>query len=210
MFSRRTPPILLAALLAAAFSAAQAHEAGDWLLKAGISQVRPKSDNGTVLNGAVRLDAGNSTRPSASLTYMATRNVGIELLAAVPFRHDIGASGAVGGNIGSSRQLPPTLSVQWHFLPDSQVQPYVGLGVNYTRFFHTRAAGALAGQDLSLGDSWGLAAQVGVDVKMGERWFLNASLRYIDISSKVKLNGSQIGKARIDPWVPTIAIGYRF
>lgn len=187
---------------------AKAHEAGDVLVKAGVTQVRPKSNNGSVLNGTVGLDASNNARPSASATYMATRNVGIELLAAWPFEHKIYGEGL--GQIATSKQLPPTLSLQWHFLPDSRVQPYVGLGLNYTKFFSTRARGALEGADLSLGDSWGVAAQVGVDVKLDERWFFNADLRYIDISSKVKLNGERIGTARIDPWVATVGVGYRF
>ncbi|MEI2414732.1 OmpW family outer membrane protein [Orrella sp. JC864] len=187
-----------------------AHQAGDWLLKAGASQVRPKSGNGSVLDGAVALDAGNATRPSLTVTYMATRHVGIELLGAAPFRHDVSASGAAQGRIASTRQLPPTLSVLWYFLPDARVQPYVGVGLNYTRFFDTETRGALAGSKLDMADSWGVALQAGADIELGGRWMLNASLRYIDISSRLKLDGQSIGKARIDPWVPTLALGYRF
>lgn len=202
---------LAAALCAASLigAPAQAHEAGDWLLKVGATQVRPKSGNGTVLDGSVKLDVGNNVRPSVSVTYMATRNIGVELLGAWPFQHDIDGSGGLG-KIGTTKHLPPTLSLQWHFLPDSQVQPYVGIGVNYTHFFDTKARGPLGGSDLKLGNSWGLAGQVGMDIKLNDRWFLNADLRYIDISSKVKLNGQRIGTARIDPWVATVGVGYRF
>ncbi|MYZ41623.1 OmpW/AlkL family protein [Schauerella aestuarii] len=199
--------IVLAAVLAAP---ASAHEQGDVLLKIGASQVRPTSNNGSVLNGAVDLDIDNSVRPSLTLTYMATRHVGIELLGAWPFKHNVNASGAVGGQIITSKQLPPTLSLQWHFLPDSTVQPYVGVGLNYTHFFDTKATGALEGAKVRLKDSWGIAGQVGMDVKLNDRWFVNADLRYIDISSKVKLNGESIGTAQIDPWVATVAVGYRF
>lgn len=190
--------------------AAQAHEAGDILLRVGVSQVRPTSDNGSALDGAVDLNINNSVRPSVTATYMATPHIGVELLAAWPFEHDVHASGAVHGKIVSSKQLPPTLSLQWHFLPESTVQPYVGVGVNYTHFFDTHAEGALKGSKVKLRDSWGIAGQVGVDVKLSERWFLNADVRYIDIDSKVKLNGDTIGTAHIDPWVATVAIGYRF
>ncbi|AZY50624.1 OmpW/AlkL family protein [Bordetella avium] len=206
---RRGRAIALAALCGTMLSApALAHEEGDWLVKVGVTQVRPQSNNGSVLNGSVDLDVNNSTRPSFTVTYMATRNVGIELLGAWPFEHDIRGSGL--GTIGKTKHLPPTLSLQWHFLPDSTVQPYVGVGLNYTHFFDTQARGALAGSNLKLKDSWGLAGQVGVDVKLSERWFLNADLRYIDISSKVKLDGERIGTARINPWVATVGVGYRF
>jgi outer membrane protein len=193
----------LVAAGAAAAAPATAHEAGDWLLKAGVTHIEPKSNTGDVL-GDVRLDVGSSTRPSVSLTYMATRNIGIELLGAFPFKHDISAQGL--GNIGSTKHLPPTLSLQWHFLPDAQIQPYIGVGLNYTTFFSTKSSLG----HLSLDDSWGLAAQLGVDVKLTDRWFMNADIRYIDISSDVKLNGQRIGKTQIDPWVATVGVGYRF
>jgi len=204
--------ILLATALCAASLAApltHAHQAGDWLFRLGVTQVSPKSDNGSVLNGAVDLDVSSNVRPSFTITYMATRHVGIELLGAWPFQHNIRGSGGLG-KIGTIKHLPPTLSLQWHFLPDSTVQPYVGVGLNYTHFFDTQARGPLSGSDLKLGDSWGLAGQVGVDVKLDDRWFLNADLRYIDISSKVKLDGQRIGTAHIDPWVATVGVGYRF
>lgn len=199
--SLRAGALVLGAL---ALAPAHAHEAGDWLFKAGVTHIEPKSNNGTVANGAVKLDIGSSTRPSFSVTYMATRNIGVELLGAFPFKHDISAQGL--GKIGSTKHLPPTLSLQWHFLPDATVQPYVGVGLNYTTFFSTESSLG----DLSLGDSWGVAAQAGVDFKLSERWFLNADVRYIDISSDVKLNGVKIGKTSIDPWVATIGVGYRF
>lgn len=194
----------LAAATVFAAAPAAAHEAGDWLVKVGVTHIKPKSDNGKVINDSVGIDVGSSTRPSFSLTYMATKNVGVELLGAFPFKHDIDAAGL--GNIGSTRHLPPTLSLQWHFLPDSKVQPYVGVGVNYTTFFRTRSVLG----DLHLSDSWGLAAQAGVDIKLDKNWFMSADIRYIDIKSKVRLNGEHIGKVRIDPLVATVGIGYRF
>lgn len=200
---------------------ALAHEAGDWLVKVGATSVMPKSNNGTVgkalVPGGIKLDVNNNMQPSFSLTYMATQNVGVELLAATPFSHKIyGDASYFGGDIGKigkTKHLPPTLSVQWHFLPDSDIQPYVGVGLNYTKFFDTKPQGALKDlgfKKLKLEDSWGLAAQVGVDIRLSERWFMNADLRYIDIDSKVKLDGKKIGTAKIDPWVATVGVGYRF
>lgn len=203
--------LLVAALYAAGLgtSSAYAHEAGDWLIRLGVTDVSPKSNNGSVLDGAVNLDVSGNVRPSFTIAYMATQHIGIELLGVWPYRHNIRGSGGLG-KIGTTEQLPPTLSLQWHFLPDSAVQPYVGVGLNYTHFFDTQTQGALNGSDLELSDSWGLAGQVGVDIKLDDRWFLNADLRHIDISTKVRLDGQRIGTARIDPWVTTVGIGYHF
>ena len=82
---RRTRALALATACGATLmlaAPAHAHEAGDILFRVGVTQVRPASNNGTVLDGTVKLDANNKVRPSFTLAYMATRNIGIELLGA--------------------------------------------------------------------------------------------------------------------------------
>ena len=213
MKSRHLIPGLHLSLLAVGLAAVlyapqgQTHEAGDFLLKGGVTWVSPKSNNGSVADGTVKLDVGNNARPSFSLTYMATRNIGIELLGAFPFQHNIDSN---LGRIGKTKHLPPTLSLQYHFLPDSDFQPYVGVGVNYTLFFDEDTKGALSGADLELDDSWGLAAQAGMDFDVAPNWFLNVDVRYIDIDAKAKLDGVGIGTVEIDPWIVGFNVGTRF
>lgn len=85
--------------------AAQAYEAGDWLVRAGIWGVYPKSDNLSLgPNADINVDDGYSL--GFNITYMATPNIGIELLGAWPFSHDITLTGA--GTIGETKHLPPT------------------------------------------------------------------------------------------------------
>jgi outer membrane protein len=59
-----------------------------------------------------------------------------------------------------------------------------------------------------------LAAQLGADYMVDEEWFVNASIRWIDIDTEASfnLNGAQgsIESIEIDPWVYTVAVGYRF
>ncbi len=186
---------------------AQAYEAGDWLLRGGIYGVFPKSDNLTLGPGA-KLDVDDGYSFGFNVTYMATPNIGIELLAAWPFSHDISLSGA--GTVGETKHLPPTLSVQYHFMPTSNIRPYAGLGLNYTIFFDEEAKGALAGSNLSLDNSWGVAVQLGIDIDVAPNWFVNADLRYIDIESDAKLDGVGIGTVEIDPIVFGLNIGIRF
>ncbi|MER2530538.1 MAG: OmpW family outer membrane protein [Candidatus Competibacter sp.] len=186
---------------------AEAYQAGDWLVRAGIWGIYPKSDNLNLgPNADINVDDGYSL--GFNITYMATPNIGIELLGAWPFSHDISLSGV--GTIGDTKQLPPTISVQYHFLPDSNFRPYVGLGLNYTFFFDEGTKGALSGSDLKLDDSWGLAAQVGMDFDVAPNWFLNVDVRYIDIDTKAKLDGVSIGTVEIDPWVVGFNVGTRF
>ncbi|HRF64058.1 MAG TPA: OmpW family outer membrane protein [Candidatus Competibacter sp.] len=199
----------LAAALASGLmtGVAEAYQAGDWLVRAGVWGIYPKSDN-LNLGPNTDINVDDSYSLGFNITYMATPNIGIELLGAWPFSHDISLSGV--GTIGDTKQLPPTISVQYHFLPDSNFRPYVGLGLNYTFFFDESTEGALSGSDLKLDDSWGLAAQVGMDFDVAPNWFLNVDVRYIDIESKAKLDGVSIGTVEIDPWVVGFNVGTRF
>jgi len=192
-----------AALLgAAAVNTATAMEQGDWLIRFGASNVDPKSNN----HPAVSVDSATSA--TINFSYMMTANWAVEVLAAYPFEHDIYLVG--GGEDGSTKHLPPTVSLQYHFMPDSTFQPYIGAGVNYTTFFSEKLYGPLEGAKLSLDDSWGLAAEIGADFMLNDAWFLNVSARFIDINSDAKVNGEAFGKVNIDPWVYGAHVGIRF
>ncbi|WP_240901371.1 OmpW family protein [Thioalkalivibrio sp. XN279] len=198
---------------------ASAHEAGDWLVRFGASVVDPKSDNGnldlTALDGGVQqISVDDKTGVTFNFTYMYTKNIGVEVLAALPFEHDISVETL--GEVGSVKHLPPTISLQYHFLPDSVFQPYAGIGVNYTRFFSESEKGVLVdplGVTLDVdSSSFGLAAQLGFDYMVTDQWFLNFDLRYIDIDvdAKIREVPEINGTVNIDPVVYGIHLGYRF
>ena len=195
-----------------------AHEAGDWIIRAGAHLVDPKSNNGKVAVGdaVLGIDVDDDTMFTFDITYMLTNNWGVELLAAAPFKHDI----SVGPleDVGATKHLPPTLSVVYHFLPDSNFQPYVGVGLNTTVFFDEKLDGATLGDpgaDLSLDTSYGAAAVVGIDFDMGNNWFFNFDVRYLDIDTDAKVkftDGSKLdlGTVEIDPWAFGINFGKSF
>jgi len=182
-----------------------AYDAGDWTFKAGLTNVDPEQDNGNTAAGDLAID--DDTSLSLLGTYFVADNVGIELLAALPFEHDWTVGGAVGGSV---QHLPPTLSLQYFFNNNGAFVPYVGLGLNYTLFFSEETFGDLAGANIELEDSFGLAAQVGADYNFTDQLFMNLDVRYIQIESDVKLNGTKIGEAEINPLVVGLNIGYRF
>jgi outer membrane protein len=185
-------------LLTATFAnTAMAVEKGDWLVRFGVSNVNPKSDNHPIVSVD---DAFSFT---TNVAYMFTDNLSVEVLAAYPFEHDITAGGA---KVASTKHLPPTVSVQYHFMPGNAFKPYVGLGVNYTMFFSTKSSLG----NLDLGNSWGLAGELGVDMMLSDTWFLNASFRYIDIETKARLDGASLGKVAIDPMVYGLHLGLKF
>lgn len=196
---------LAGGLLAGVAQAEPGYEAGTWIARAGAWGIFPKSDNLNTALGTINVDDGYSL--GFNFTYMATPNIGIELLLALPFNHDIKLGGTT---VGSTDQLPPTLFLQYYFMPTGTVHPYVGVGLNYTFFFNEDTTGPLTGTDLSLDGSWGVAGQAGIDIDVAPGWFVNAEIDYIDIDSKAKVDGVGLGTVSIDPWVVGLNIGTRF
>lgn len=192
---------LLATALVLACGPALANDAGDWSISLGAHVIDPKSDNGSLAGGALAADVGSSTRPTITAEYFFSPNLGLELLASLPFDHDISVNGV---QAGSTKHLPPTLSLQYHFNGE-RVSPFIGAGINYTLFFDSESTGPLAGTDLDLDNSWGLAAHVGLDFRLGERSALRVDARWIDIDTDVSVDGAGVGTVNIDPLVYGIA-----
>lgn len=180
--------IALALVAATATTAAVAAPAGTWTIGAGAAYVDPKSNPG------LELSVDEDVRPSVTFEYFPVKNVGIELLAAHPFKHDIKSKGE---KVGSVKLLPPTLSLQYHFDNGGKVVPFIGAGVNYTTFFKER----LAVSDLELKDNWGAAGHVGVDFKLTDRDAVRLDARYIDLKTDVKIDGANKGELDLSPWV---------
>ncbi len=197
----------MAAALAMAPVAA-ANEAGDWVVRAGASLIDPKSDNGTLDLGApAKVNVDSQTGFTFNVSYFFTPHIAVELLGAYPYEHDFTVD--VGGTHidGHVEHLPPTLSVQYHFLPNERIRPYAGVGVNYTMFDN---ADLDAPVNVRFDDSTGVALDAGVDFAIDERWLVNVDIRYIDISTDTHVAGSNVGNVEIDPMVYGINVGYRF
>lgn len=224
--------LFTASLLALAIAAplAHAHQAGDIIVRAGAITVDPQESSSDIWVGALGMDVAGTkatldsdTQLGLNFAYMLTNNIGIELLAATPFSHDVGVKGMPGGfaglngKLGELKHLPPTLSVVYYPLDASSAfQPYVGAGINYTWFFDTKLSSEAEGKGFSgldMKDSWGLAAQVGMDYMLTDNIMLNAQVRYIDIETTGTTNfgGSKVKvDVDVDPFVYMVGLGYKF
>ena len=204
--------LVLAAATALTMTTAFAVPAGTWSVAAGAHYVDPKSDNGSVLNDTYSVDVDGDVRPTISGEYFIANNVGVELLAAIPFHHDFNLNDAAGNPIltGKTQHLPPTLSLQYHFdgynLP-MNVKPFVGVGVNYTTFFKEKVSN---GADLDLDDSVGVAGHIGLDIPFAPTEYFRIDARYMDIKTDAKLDGVDAGEIDISPWVYGVAFVKQF
>jgi outer membrane protein len=224
-----------------AFAAGAQAEAGDFVVRLRATSVSPdegsslgkKTDQaygaGTAAalygNAGAELRVDSNLIPEIDFSYYFTKNLAAELILATGTRHDVKTSSAGAllntTKLGSVDLLPPTLTLQWHFMPDQSFDPYVGAGVNYTYFMDKNlTANTVVGpQKIKLeSDSFGGALQFGVDVNLKDRWLLNFDVKKVWINTDVKLNAPVLGVAGwqkidsldIDPWVISVGIGKKF
>jgi len=223
--------LLSASLITLALAApvAHAHQAGDFILRAGAITTAPNENSGDIKLDGTKVSGTKATLDSdtqlgLAFAYMLTDHIGLELLAATPFQHTVGVKGlgaGLDGKLGDIKQLPPTLSLQYYPMePSSKFQPYAGIGLNYTMFFDEDLSSNRKAQgfsNLKLKDSVGLAGQLGMDYMINEHFLVNAAVWYVDIDTKATINGPSalgVGKTKVDvdvdPWVYMVGVGYKF
>lgn len=243
----------LAVGILTAASSAQAYEAGDFLLRAGPALVDPDdSSSALAFTGKGPLAGSNLALPGTGVsvdsstqlgitgTYMLSPNIGVGLLAATPFKHDISGDGSLSGagKFGETKHLPPTLTVQYYPMDSaSRFQPYAGVGVNYTIFFEEKTtpgltgvidsvaaanlgtpAGTVNGSKLDLDDSVGAAVELGFDYMLDEHFGFNAAIWWTDIDTEATItalsDNTVVGEittdVEIDPMVYMVGFTYKF
>lgn len=201
------------ALMLAAFAAQAAEpaprEEGPWMVRLrGLAVLPDESASVTPLGGDVAID--DDYVPELDITYFVTDHIAAELVLGTT-RHDVTWQGTgTSLPLGKVSLLPPTLLLQYHFLPDERVRPYAGAGINYTIFYNEDAPGG-AVNSIDYDDSFGWALQAGVDVALGEGWFANIDVKKLFLNTDVSINGGAItADVDIDPWLVGAGIGYRF
>ncbi len=136
--------------------------------------------------------------PEFDVGYAFTDTIRAELVLTIPQTHEVKLAGV--GRLGSFKELPPTLLVQyWPHLDDS-FRPYVGAGVNLTLIWDDHLAAGPIPLQLD-NHSIGLAGQVGFEWKLTERWTLNANVKYMALRSDVYAAGAPLTQTRLDPWL---------
>jgi outer membrane protein len=203
---KRTNLLTVTAIAAGCAMASQmalAYSAGDIFVRGGIAQTDVKSNNGDLTADNLRLDVSDERGLYYGVGYLVTDRLGIELSGQEKVEHDLTLA---GGPIGSVDRMPINLMVNYYPMGgmDSRVQPYVGAGLNYTRFSGEELEG------LDVRRSYGAIGQLGVDLAVAQGLMLNGFVSYADVSADVRLGGADIGEAKIDPMTIGGGITYRF
>ena len=189
---------VLCALTSGAAFAQQAES--PWLVRVRAVHLDSANKDSTGLG----LSVNNKTIPEVDISYFFNKNVAAELILTVPQKHDLSSS-VLGGRIGSLKHLPPSLLLQYHFDAPG-FKPYVGAGVNYTRFSSVNLP---AGVDIDR-NSWGGALQVGVDIPLSKNLSLNFDVKKVYIKTDVFAGGAKAGTFKVDPVLVGVGLGWRF
>ena len=195
---------VLCALTSGAAFAQQAES--PWLVRVRAVHLDSANKDSTGLG----LSVNNKTIPEVDISYFFNKNVAAELILTVPQKHDLSSS-VLGGRIGSLKHLPPSLLLQYHFDAPG-FKPYVGAGVNYTRFSGVRFDPAVAAAlNPSIDkNSWGGALQVGVDIPLSKNLYLNFDVKKVYIKTDVFAGGAKAGTFKVDPVLVGVGLGWRF
>jgi len=200
--------LMAVALAAPAHAETGTKKAGDIVVRARALGVVPM-DGGEVLTnpgdaatGLSVTNIGSSVVPELDFTYFFTNHIAAELIAGTT-PHNIHAGST---KVGKAWLLPPTLTLQYHFMPDSQISPYVGAGINYTIFYGEGSG--LPGFDVK--NTFGAALQAGVDYQLEGNWSLNFDVKKLYLRPEATTSTLKVKEVKIDPWIIGVGVGYRF
>ncbi|MBW8830316.1 MAG: OmpW family protein [Burkholderiales bacterium] len=206
----------LAVALTATFVVGAA-SAEDNVFKLGVSEytTHSKTTGITGIGVPPGADAETSNVTTVIFVYerMVNPNVGVELVLGIPPKIKAKATGSVaylGDDVLSARNVTPTLFVNYHFgQTGDTLRPYVGGGINYTKFTHVQSRLAA---DAQMSDSTGWALQAGADYSLNKDWGLFASVAALKVKSKVVASGATVLQTTIDfrPVVYSFGASYKF
>ena len=195
----------LCALTSGAAMAQNYPQDGKWMVRARAVHLDSANKDSTGLD----LSVNNKMIPELDISYFFTPNFAAELILTYPQKHDVRAGGA---KIGSLKHLPPTLLAQYHFTQLGAFKPYVGAGINYTRFSSVKFDPAV---DAALNpsvkkNSFGPALQIGFDYALDKNWSINFDVKKVYIKTDVRSFGTKVGTFKVDPLLVGVGLGYRF
>lgn len=176
----------------------------NWQFRLRAIDVAPDEDSTVNIGGEASAD--DAIVPEFDITYFFTDNIAAELiLATSPHELDYNSTTP----LGDVWALPPTVTLQYHFTPDSMFSPYLGAGVNYSWFYGEDTAPGFTNLEVDGGFGWAL--QAGADLWINKNWGLNLDVKKIFLNVDAELNdGAVRADVDLDPWVVGAGVSYKF
>ncbi|MEL1242985.1 OmpW family outer membrane protein [Flavobacterium sp. DGU11] len=213
-------------LLCTGFANAQEENSNSfkkWMVRVrGVAVIPSECADIGIIGGDASIS--NTVIPELDFTYFFTKNIAAELILGTS-KHDVHTTAsdisAIGGpsktdvNLGSVYLLPPTLTLQYHFMPEKCFKPYVGAGINYTIFYNVDGGNTV--KDVKYDNAFGFALQAGLDYKINDKFFINIDAKKIFLKTDVTVDASNLSpglsipaSVNIDPWLLGVGVGMKF
>jgi outer membrane protein W len=153
-----------------------------------------------------------SVIPKLEISYFVTKNWALSTICCLSHNTVTGTGVLAGSTLAKTFVFPPTLLLQYHFTNWGAFQPYIGVGVNYTTFWGTRAGNnnwnlfthpasfaaiglppvlSIPGfnstfYSASISPSWGVVGQVGANYMFNDHWGVYADVKYIMMEPRAR------------------------
>ena len=213
-----------ATLAIAAFPATASAEAGDLQVKLLGTLVSPDGEITRVDTDIVGLPADTQTKandnfvPTVAIEYYFSDNFSVETICCMT-QHDVDAvSGLPGAElVSNAKVIPATFTAKYHF-DLGAVRPYVGAGPTYFLWVGEDPGAAtlpLGVTDTDLSDEFGVALQAGFDVDLNDKGLgltFDAKRYFVDTTAQWYVGDTLAiqTKHKLDPWVLSAGVSYRF
>lgn len=165
----------------------------------------------------------SSTKAALVVPYLAANVTGGDVVKAQKLYGEMATGVQVnkydGVAVARVKQTAPTMFLNYKFFESSAAfRPYVGVGLNYTKFkvTPTAAGTALYGDGevrISSSDSFGLAFQIGGSYKIDKNWSINAGWMTAAVRNDVVIRTNHTEERlfyRFHPSVFSATVGYSF
>lgn len=215
----------LAAATAISSPAMAGNPDGKWQVKLLGTAVLPDGKITRIDTDLVGLPANTQTEtndnvvPTVAIEYFVSPNFSIETICCVT-QHDVdGTTGLPGAElVSNARVIPATFTAKFHLLTSSGFKPYIGAGPTYFIFIKDKPGAAtipLGVDKVNLSNEIGIALQAGVDIAINDKGLgvtLDAKKYFVSTKSRWFVGGTEVigTKHKLDPWVLSAGLSYRF
>lgn len=172
-----------------------------------------------ILPANVQTQANDNAVPTVAIEYFFNKTFSVETICCLTQHHVNGAGGIAGTRIVNHVLiLPATITAKLH-LDAGPIKPYVGAGPSLFLIFGEKPGSdlqALGGASTKMSNEVGVALQAGVDIPVNDRgmgisldakkYFMNTTL-HVKTASGVEVLTT---KHKLDPWVLSAGVSYRF
>lgn len=167
---------------------------------------------------APQTKANNNVVPTIAVEYFLTPNISAETICCTTAHHVTGRGSADGASlVDHVLIIPGTLTLKYH-LPLGPIKPYIGAGPTLFIVLDDRpgdTARALGVTNTKLSSQVGVVVQAGVDIPLGKSGYgfsLDAKKYWVNTTAHFYAGNAEVltTKHKLDPWVLSAGLSYRF